>query len=321
MTPQISVLMSVYNGDAFVTESVASVLAQTFEDFEFIIVDDGSTDKTASIVASFSDKRIRLISQSNTGLTVALNEALRHCRAPFVARQDADDISYPDRFATQLQYFEQHPEVSVVGSWATVIDVEGDAVGLLSNATEPSEIKRKLPSDNTFIHGSLMFRRHAVESAGGYRPQFRYAQDYDLMLRLSNRYQLANVPRSLYAIRHWRGKISIDKLPEQLSFRQLAQTLAAQRRRGEQDALQQNVSIDKLLTPVEAPSPQHFEHTMLYYCLRSGRLIKARRIIRDLMRANPGKLKSYVQLALTYLGPALITRLLKIWDRVQRTDG
>ena len=314
-------MMSVYNGDAFVAASIDSVLAQTFENFEFIIVDDGSTDNTASILASFRDNRIRLISQSNTGLTVALNEALRHCQAPFIARQDADDISYPDRFATQLQSLDRRPEIIAVGSWATVIDAEGDEVGMLCNASDPIDIKRNLPSDNTFIHGSLMFRRHAIEASGGYRPQFRYAQDYDLLLRLADQYQLANVPRSLYANRHWRGKISVNKLSEQLSFGRLAQTLAAQRRLGDSDALERNVPVDSLLTPVEAPSTQHFEHTMLYYYLRSGRLIKARKIIRGLLRTNPGKLKSYVQLVLTYLGPALTTRLLKIWDHVQHANG
>ncbi|MDH3379434.1 MAG: glycosyltransferase [Gammaproteobacteria bacterium] len=319
--PKISVVMSVYNGETFVAESIDSVLAQTFEDYEFIIVDDGSTDKTSNILASFSDDRIRLISRANTGLTVALNEALRHCRAPFIARQDADDISYPDRFASQMEYLEQHAEVSAVGSWATVIDAEGDAVGMHCNASDPVDIKRKLWSDNMFVHGSLMLRRHAIESVDAYRSQFRYAQDYDLLLRLSDRYRVANIPRSLYGIRHWRGKISVDKLPEQLAFRQLAQTLAAQRRRGEQDALQHGESIDKLLIPVEPPSPQHFENTMLYYCLRSGHLAKARRIIRELMQTNPGSTKPYIQLALTYLGPTLSTGLLKLWDRTQRTNG
>jgi glycosyltransferase involved in cell wall biosynthesis len=125
MTPKISVAMSVFNGEEYLRAAIDSILAQTFSDFEFIIVDDGSTDRSAAIVRGYDDPRFVLLSQENRGVAAALNHAMSRARGEYIARQDADDVSLPERFAQQVQWLEAHPEVSALGTGAVLIDPQG----------------------------------------------------------------------------------------------------------------------------------------------------------------------------------------------------
>src|SRR4051812_26679567 len=123
-SPTVSVLMAVYNGEQYLREAVNSILSQTFKDFEFIIIDDGSTDRSPELLASYAraDSRVKLISRPNKGLTKSLNEGLHAARGEFVARMDGDDISLPERFERQVSYLREHPEVVLVGSRVEFID-------------------------------------------------------------------------------------------------------------------------------------------------------------------------------------------------------
>ena len=222
--PKISVIMSVYNGEAHLTNSIASILNQTFTDFEFIIVDDCSTDSSPEIIRSFKDDRIKVINnKENIGLTKSLNCALKVAHARYIARQDADDISLPDRFEKQLRYMEKHLEVALLGTSIFVIDDEGEIMQKRIAAPNPG---KTLLKGNRFYHGSVMLRKAVLDEIGCYNELFRYSQDYELWLRVSKRHKAKNLTVPLYKLRFYSDSIGASKIVEQAMFVILAQKQA-----------------------------------------------------------------------------------------------
>ena len=209
--PKVTVLMPVYNGERYVGEAIESILAQTFTDFELLIVDDGSTDRTLSILREYArqDRRVVVLQNgSNLGLVPTLNRGLSATRGEYIARMDADDVSLPERLARQVAYMDQHPEVGVLGTNIVYIDAEGR----LLNGGRP---KARRPMSSTLIHWMLlwrcaiyhptvMIRRSVLEQTGfTYDPNFRHAEDRDLWTRLAKRTTIASLPDVLlhYRIR------------------------------------------------------------------------------------------------------------------------
>lgn len=200
MHPKISVIMGVKNGERFLRESVESILVQTFNDFEFIIVDDGSTDATSEILKEYvaRDPRVKIITNvQNLGLTKSLNIGVRAARGEYIARMDADDISLPERFEKQVKFLDEHPDHALVGSWAEVIDEKGNKIGKFEYPTEDAELKKILIKINPFIHASIMMRRNALGQIGLYDEAWRYGQDYELYFRLASVAKIANLPEFL----------------------------------------------------------------------------------------------------------------------------
>jgi glycosyltransferase involved in cell wall biosynthesis len=237
MTPAVSVIMPVRNGAEWLAEAVASVRAQDFGDFEFLIVDDGSDDGTAAMLSGFAaaDQRIRLLRQAPRGLVEALNNAIAKARAPYLARLDADDRARPDRLGKQLAFMQGHPEIGLVGTFAERIDAAGNVVGRLAPPTDPVRLARVLARTNPFIHSSVMMRTALVRRLGGYRAAFRAAEDYDLWLRLAEAGGIANLADYLTQYRWHESNLSRrDAIRQSFSVR-LAQRSAAGRRRGAGD--------------------------------------------------------------------------------------
>jgi len=209
----VTVLMSVYNGCPYVQAAVASILEQTFTDFEFMIIDDGSTDQTAAVLDTFDDPRIRrLVHPTNRGLTVSLNEGLALAAGRYVARQDADDVSRPDRLARQVAFLESHPDVSVVGAQARLIDAEGHPIRTRMLATPLSNVgvRFKLMFDGPLIHSTVMFRRKTVyDGSRGYDAAWSTNQDYELWSRLAQQgCVMVNLPDVLLDHRHHPHRVS-----------------------------------------------------------------------------------------------------------------
>lgn len=201
-SPVISVVMSVYNGGQFLKAAVRSILDQSFKDFEFIIIDDGSTDDTAATVQSFKDPRIRLLRQSNQGLVAALNRGVSVAKAEFIARMDADDISLPDRLEAELAAMTANPKVAVVGTFFNYIDASSKKRGhTVTSPTLPIDLKRSLYIVNPFGHGSTLIRKSAIMAAGGYSPDYGPTEDYELWRRIAKDWELAIIPRVLYHYR------------------------------------------------------------------------------------------------------------------------
>ena len=197
MMHKLTVLMPVYNGQRFLREAIESILVQTLSDFEFLIINDGSTDSSREIILSFDDPRIRLVDNpTNTGLTKSLNRGLRLSKGEYIARQDSDDISYPKRLEREVQFLDTHPEVALLGTSARAIDEKGkpQKVNLLRIPVSLLAIRWYLMFQNPFIHSSVMFRRNIIyEKLSGYDESFRRAQDYELWSRTARSYKVENL--------------------------------------------------------------------------------------------------------------------------------
>ncbi len=222
-TPKVSVLLSVYNGIPYIEEAIDSILSQDFNDFELLIIDDASKDNTACTIKMYSDKRIRFFENAdNIGLTNNLNYLACQAKAPLLARQDADDISHPNRLGLQYELMSQQPDLSLLGTNVQVINAKGDVYEEWFLPDDDMTIRERLQSSNIFCHGSTMFRKHAFEKAGAYRQAFRYSQDYDLWLRLAKIGRLAMIPKPLYKLRRHNSNITSRRALEQLHCHLLA---------------------------------------------------------------------------------------------------
>lgn len=208
VSPEISVVMAVYNGEEYLKEAVDSILCQTVSDFEFIIVDDGSTDASSSIVRSFKDPRIKLIEQSNQGLAKALNNGIAYAKGKYIARLDADDIALPERLELQRNFLESNPAAVIVGSNAIVMDKEGCELYTSSQKLTWEEIKTMLP-DTPFYHSAVFFRKDTFIKAGGYYEAIRHHfEDVILWNRMAEYGELFNLKETLIKYRIVPGGIS-----------------------------------------------------------------------------------------------------------------
>jgi len=232
-SPAISVLMSVYNGQQFVAEAIESILAQTFGDFEFLIIDDGSKDESTAIVRRYElkDKRIKFVSRANKGLTKTLNEMFAMSRGEFIARMDCDDVALPERFALQVQALRDDPSLACVGGNFQLIDGDGRLLTTLRPPPDDATIqKQALAGHGAICHPAAMIRREALLRINGYDEEFKIAQDLDLWLRLGEVGKLANVPSTVLKFRLHEGSVSETKRVEQRRFARMACERAWQRR-------------------------------------------------------------------------------------------
>lgn len=204
-SPRISVVMPVYNAERYIAQAVESILTQTIADFEFLVFDDGSTDRSLQILLTYADRdnRMRVFGKSHCGYVPWLNEGMQISRGKYIARMDADDVSLPDRFASQVRYMEEHRDCVAIGSNVLVINSSDEPLGVLRQETDPKTIERLLLEGvkGVIIHPASLLRRETVLAIGGYREQFEPIEDLDLWLRLAEKGQLANLPQVLFKYR------------------------------------------------------------------------------------------------------------------------
>jgi len=207
--------MPVFNGAPFLREALKSILNQGVIDFEFIIINDGSTDDSEKIISEYErrDHRIRFINnEQNSGLIEVLNEGLSVARGKYVARMDADDVSLPNRFAAQSQFLDNHPEIGVVGSNVHFIDSSGRRISNFVNNPRlpqtPNQIKWSLCFSCCLMHPTIMARRELLIKAGGYNKIAKHAEDYDLWVRMSDTTDFYNLPQKLLLLRRHKTNIT-----------------------------------------------------------------------------------------------------------------
>ncbi|MBB4612986.1 glycosyltransferase [Novosphingobium taihuense] len=239
--------MSVFNGARFLDAAIASVRRQTFADFEFLILDDGSTDGSVDIVRHHAaqDPRIRLIARENRGLIASLNELLGHARAPLFARMDADDVCRQDRLARQVAFLDAHPDHGVVGTWTEDID-EYDRPFRTSAPEHPvtcDEVLAVIEQRSPLSHPTVMARRDILRAVGGYHVAYRHCEDYDLWLRLASVTKLANIPERLLSYRHYANQISNRHAFAQQYGAAIAQLAYRERQLGRSDPTE---TLDRL---------------------------------------------------------------------------
>ncbi|OBQ26573.1 MAG: glycosyl transferase [Aphanizomenon flos-aquae MDT14a] len=223
--PKITVVMPVYNGEKYLDTAIKSILNQKFTNFEFVIVDDASTDNSVEIINSYQDQRIKLIKNNvNLGIPTTRNKCLQESSGEYVAVLDCDDYAYPSRLAEQLEFMENNPDFGMVGSWVELIDENDDLTGEVWNEDEPSQkIPCRLLFHNYFAHSAVLLRRSALDTVkiNGeiYRKDYPNAQDYDLWVRISKKFKVWNIPKVLIKYRVHSHCISLKSanLVEQLT--------------------------------------------------------------------------------------------------------
>jgi hypothetical protein len=229
--PQVSVVIPVWNGERYLKEAIESILNQDFSDFELIVIDDGSTDRSAEIVSAFAhDPRVALHKQANAGVVATRNAGLRVAQAEFVAFLDADDIALPGRLARQVAFLRANPEVAVIGTDITYFN---DAKGVIRTQKFPfgeARVAIALETGNPLAQPSVMMRKSMAIAAGGYREAFKFgAEDYDLWLRLTEKHPLDNLPEVLTLYRVHADSLTHRRRHEQ-SFAAVAAACAHRRR-------------------------------------------------------------------------------------------
>lgn len=209
----VSVVLPVFNGAKYVLGSINSILNQTFQKFELIIVNDGSTDETANVLKNIHDLRIKVITfKKKRGIAYAINAGVSRANGMYIARMDSDDLSISTRLEEQVSFLKTHPNVALVGTWSKLINSEGKKVGEKRFPIEDREIRSIIIRFNPFIHPSIMVRKRVILEVGRYSQEYEGAEDYDMFLRICAKYRVANIPKLLIKFRLHSGSASFTEL-------------------------------------------------------------------------------------------------------------
>lgn len=293
--PRVSVIMAVYNAEAFLQEAIQSVCRQSFTNWEFIIVDDGSEDRTSKILKVYSDEdfRIRVLPQKRLGLTKSLNRAANMARGAFLARMDGDDVCLPDRFKSQIEYLESHPEVVAAGTSALFIDPDGDPIEDYEPPLSHEAIDRLHLSGTGggIIHPSAMIRRNAFDIIGGYDEAFSTSQDYDLWLRLAEIGRLSNLrPTHLLYRLHLNSITFARRREQEKNVKAILE--ATIRRRGTEITLPEPSTIPR--TADRSDDEVFSRRIWIASAFRAGYHKTARKHTAIVLRLRPFELRSWI---------------------------
>lgn len=200
--PLVSVLITVFNGADLIAPTIKALQAQTYPHFEIVVIDDGSTDNSVEVLRELAstEPRIRLFTPGRLGRGKALNYGLRQCRGEFVAINDADDISHPDRLQKQVAFLQTHPEHGLIGTYFETLFLDTHTTKVTRHPADDWDLRRKLTVSQCLQHSTVMFRRHIAESIGGYDEQRTFLFDRDIFIRMATRTKMATVPEILVTI-------------------------------------------------------------------------------------------------------------------------
>jgi glycosyltransferase involved in cell wall biosynthesis len=199
----VSVVLPVYNGAHYLSEAIECMLRQAYHDFELLIIDDGSTDDSAAVISSYKDQRIRFIQQDNQGLAATLNRGISLAKGAYIARQDQDDVSLPERLLKQVTFLDAHRDYGMVGTWASIWEETKPTERFHKHHTDNLSLKFDLLFDNAFVHSSLMIRKTVFDEVGAYctDPDRQPPEDYELWSRVAREFRVANIPEVLHVYR------------------------------------------------------------------------------------------------------------------------
>ncbi len=303
---KISVLMPAWNAENYIAEAIESILAQSFHEFEFIIINDGSTDNTKQIIDSFSDERIISINKAHNGIAEALNIGLSIAKAPYIARFDADDICLTNRLELQFAFLNAHPEYIVCGSDAEYISENGEHLFNFKCASHTQDqIMQNIFSHCPFIHSSVMYRKDAVIKAGGYSPYAHNFEDYLLWVQLKQYGKFYNLQQQLIKVRFNPASTTIDEKWRGRLFRKMKRDIITK-------GTATKAEGDELLAIIEKQDVKKIKEGS-YYALCGKKFLvdnhqpeKARPLLTKAIKIHPYRLDNYALYALSYFPGSFI---------------
>lgn len=306
---KVTVLMPVFNTGQYIAEAIRSVLSQDFASFELLIVNDGSTDDTLSVIKSFDDRRIRTISQTNQGISIALNNGLREAKGEYIARFDADDICIPERLKLQADFLDHNPDHFICGSDAVYITEEGQHLfDFYCSGHLHEEIIRQLYTRCPLIHSAAMYRKETVLKKGGYPIHAHSFEDHLLWVQLKDAGKFYNIDQQLVKIRFSASSFTIDEKWRGKKFRELKKAILLKGDATEKDG-------EQLLSIIREQERTHIKQGA-YYALCGKKLLvnnhqpaMARTFLRKAIRLRPLRPDTYMLYGLSYFSKEFIKRL------------
>jgi glycosyltransferase involved in cell wall biosynthesis len=288
--------MPVFNEEKFITSSIQSILDQSFEDFELIIINDGSTDSTEKIISKFSDDRIKYYNRSSQGIADQLNFGLKVAIGFYIARMDGDDISHTDRLLKQYNYLEKHTDIDAIGTNYICINEKGASLFKKNNPQTPDECKFIAPLNTPILHPSLFIRKDILLGIGGYDKDY-YVEDYELFNRMiTGGYKLANLNEFLFYYRTYKDRAG------------------SQREKKQQGLIYhygKELLNSELINSEKKSSITYFQLALLEYYL--GSIAESRKLFFTTMRINPRQIKNVLRyVPLTLLGDKIVKYLRRI---------
>lgn len=307
--PAITVLMPAYNAAAYIAEAITSVLQQTFTDFELLIVNDGSTDNTTEVIRSFNDSRIILINRNNGGVAEALNTGLKHARAQYIARFDADDICHPKRLEVQYDFMVSNPQYHILGSAADYVDMYGNYVFNYQPPAHSDEHLQLL--DHTlcpFIHSTVFYKKEVVVAAGGYNKYALGFEDHLLWRNIAKSGKVFNFSQSLIKVRLNPESVTIDEKWCPKEFRQIKYSALQKAHITEA----QGMELQRLAATQYRPEiKQGAYHALLAkkFLWNNHQPTKARQNLKEVLQVNRMDWRSYGLFILSFLPESVLLKL------------
>jgi glycosyltransferase involved in cell wall biosynthesis len=304
----LTVLMPAYNGEKYIGEAIESILRQTYNDFEFIIVNDGSTDRTEEVIRSYKDPRIVLINQQNGGVSAALNTGLKAARGKYIARFDADDVCYDFRLTQQIEFMESHPDYVLAGSDADYMSENGEYLFTYRNIGHSNEeINDRISLYCPFVHSTVIYKKSDVLACGGYEVNAHTFEDYFLWTRLIKRGKVINFKDPMIKVRFNSSSVTVDEKDRDPEFRRLKkkalQTGEISKEEGE--------IILKSIRKLSPGKKEASYHRMLgkKYLWNNYQPLKARSHLLKAIKTEPLNRAAYLLLAISFLPRKVIMKL------------
>ena len=321
--PLVSIIMGVHLDEGTLSSSIKSILNQSYNNFEFIIVNDGNDKEVTRVVNRIDDPRITLINQEKIGLTACLNIGIENSNGIFIARQDAGDFSQKRRLQTQVDYMLKHPSIALCGTFVNEKTESGHDLGITTFPTENTEIKKNIISKNTFCHGSIMINKEVLIEVGGYREDFTRAQDFDLWLRVIDRFKVANLDLPLYSRTISKNSISFKHGQNQDAYADVAIKCYRARLSDESEPLHLLKDItDESLNEKQS---NKVEVKYNFYCGRklyqNENMKVARGYFLKAFKLSPLSFKNTIFLLLTFLPKIIRTPIAGFWFLVKKLFG
>jgi len=311
---KVTVLMPVYNAEKYIAEAIYSVLNQSFKDFELLIINDGSTDRSIEIIRTFSDPRIVVVNQSNAGVAAALNTGIKLARGEFIARFDADDICYPRRLEEQYSFMKTNPDYVLIGSDADYLDQEGEYLFYNGNVSHfYQDIRETIRIHCPFIHSTVFYNTEVVKELGGYDTKAHTFEDYLLWIKLIEKGKVLNFDKPLIAVRLNPDSLTVDEKLRGKSFIALKKEILFESKnitdKQEQDLL-------KILKKQNLATFKKYSYHILIakkYLWNNYQPAKARQNIRIALTYRRFSSLAYGLLILSFMPESFVNRLYKIY--------